>query len=174
MTMIANNYDIIALETSSKGRKKKKIKKNCFKFVASWIKKWCRHQSTRLSRKEEVAVLRISARRGNTKLPVNRPLRFFKGKFLDRVNRCIADQPPRQRSVLPLRKRNRTTTRIRIPHADSIPRGEDLRNCRITPTRHLSRKLEAQMQRFSIFLKESRFSILFHDSNVCNVKFSKI
>lgn len=149
---------LLLLKPRPRVAKKKKIKKNCFKFVASWIKKWCRHQNTRLSRKEEVAVLRISARRGNTKLPVNRPLRFFKGKFLDRVNRCIADQPPRQRSVLPLRKRNRTTTRIRIPHADSIPRGEDLRNCRITPTRHLSRKLEAQMQRFSIFLPFDSFS----------------
>lgn len=99
--------------------------------MCSWTKKWCRRQSTRLSRKEEAAVLRISARCGNTRPPVNRPPRFFKGKFLDRViNRCTVGQRPRRPSALQPRERSRATTRIQIPRAGSIPRGGDPRNCR--------------------------------------------
>lgn len=111
--------------------KKRNIEKRNFSNFVSWTKKWCRRQSTRLSRKEEAAVLRISARCGNTRPPVNRPPRFFKGKFLDRViNRCIVGQRPRRPSALQPRERSRATTRIQIPRAGSIPRGGDPRNCR--------------------------------------------
>lgn len=124
------------------------------RIMCSWTRRWCHRQSTHRSRREGAGERRTLDRRGITRLPVSRPLRSFRARFLGRVSRCIVGQLPQQSSVPPRPSRSRTT-RTRIPRVASIPPGEDpLSSRRILLTKLLSLwyRENSRLHRITVYL----------------------